>query len=94
MKMTWSDIVRKYTSRKFLAMVAAIIAAIAAYSGAEAGQAESVISLIMMGTSVVAYIIGEGLVDANRVIPAEVIETVDDSTALDEMTTVAKYRNK
>ena len=92
--MNLQDLVRKFTSRKFLAMVAAIIAAIAAYSGAEAGQAESIISLIMMGASVVAYIIGEGLVDANRVIPVEVVETTDDGTVLDEMTTVTKYRSK
>ena len=94
MKMTWSDIVRKYTSRKFLAMVAGLITAIAAVNGTEAGQPEPIMSLVVIGASVVAYIIGEGLVDVNRVTPAEVVEAVDDGTVLDEMTTVAKYRSK
>lgn len=58
------DLKRKLTSRKFWAAVAVFVAGmIKAFGGAESVAAE-VTALIMAGAAVVAYIIGEGLIDA------------------------------
>lgn len=58
------DLRRKLTSRKFWAAVAVFVAGmIKAFGGAESVAAE-VTALIMAGAAVVAYIIGEGLIDA------------------------------
>ena len=55
---------RKLTSRKFWAAIALFISGcIVAFNG-DAQKAEVVSGLIMQGAAVVAYIIGEGLVDA------------------------------
>lgn len=67
MKITRDDILRKLTSRKLWVAVAAFVAAVMVYCGASEGSAEKITSLIMMGASVIAYIVGEGLVDAKRV---------------------------
>lgn len=58
------DLRRKLTSRKFWAAVAVFVAGtIKAFGGTESVAAE-VTALIMAGAAVVAYIIGEGLIDA------------------------------
>ena len=58
------DWVRKLTSRKLWAAVASFVSMlIVALGGAEA-QATQVTALIIAGATVLAYIIGEGLVDA------------------------------
>ena len=55
---------RKLTSRKFWAAIALFVSGcIVAFKG-DAQKAEVVSGLIMQGAAVVAYIIGEGLVDA------------------------------
>ena len=59
-----TDWVRKLTSRKFWAAVAAFVTMAMTAAGAASGSAEKVAALIMAGASVVAYIIGEGLTDA------------------------------
>ena len=66
MKITWDDIARKLTSRKFWVALAAFVAGIMVYRGADASSAESVVSLMMAGASALAYILGEGLVDARK----------------------------
>lgn len=64
MKMTWEDIVRKLTSRKFWAAIASFVSMLIVALGASEATATQVTALIMAGASVVAYIIGEGLADA------------------------------
>lgn len=59
-----SDILRKLTSRKFWAAVAAFVAALIIALKGDAETAETVTGLIMAGATVIAYIVGEGLVDA------------------------------
>lgn len=60
------DWVKKLTSRKFWAAIASFVSMmIMAFGGAES-QATQVTALIMAGASVIAYIIGEGLTDANH----------------------------
>ena len=61
--MNKQDIIRKLTSRKFwLAVTAFVTELIVAFKG-DAATAETVSSMIMAGATVIAYIIGEGLID-------------------------------
>jgi hypothetical protein len=62
--MDWTAIKRKLTSRKLWTAVISFVTAIVVYSGSDAGTAERIASLIWAGASLVAYIFGEGLVDA------------------------------
>lgn len=62
--MSKDDIIRKLTSRKFWAALASFVSMlIMAFKGTEE-TATQVAALIMAGAAVIAYIIGEGLIDA------------------------------
>ena len=64
--MSKNDIIRKLTSRKFwLAIAAFITELIVAFKG-DAETAETISGMIMAGATVIAYIVGEGLVDAEK----------------------------
>ena len=64
--MNKTDIVRKLTSRKFWLAVAAFVTdLIVAFKG-DAELAETLSGMIMAGATVIAYIIGEGLIDAEN----------------------------
>ena len=64
--MSKQDIVRKLTSRKFwLAVAAFVTELIIAFKG-DAELAETLSGMIMAGATVIAYIVGEGLVDSER----------------------------
>ena len=64
--MNKNDIIRKLTSRKFwLAIAAFITELIVAFKG-DAATAETISGMIMAGATVIAYIFGEGLIDAER----------------------------
>lgn len=54
---------RKLTSRKLWAAVAGFVSGLLIFMGHSEAEATQVASLIMMGASVVAYCIGEGLAD-------------------------------
>lgn len=58
--------VRKLTSRKLWTAVASFVAMMIVATGGTEDTATQVTALIMAGASVVAYIIGEGLTDANN----------------------------
>ena len=60
------DIKRKLTSRKFWAAFAEFLTMLVVAFGGTQETATQVAALIMAGAAVVAYIIGEGLVDAAR----------------------------
>ena len=62
--MTGIDWVRKLTSRKFWAAIAEFVTMLIIALGGTQETAVQVTALIMAGASVVAYIIGEGLIDA------------------------------
>lgn len=62
--MTWDDIVRKLTSRKFWAAIAEFVAMLIIALKGSQETATQVTALIMAGAAVVAYIVGEGLADA------------------------------
>lgn len=63
MKINWKQ---KLTSRKFWAAVIAFVTAICAAFGIPDLTIEQVVAIITAGASLIAYIIGEGIVDAAR----------------------------
>ena len=58
------DWASKLTSRKFWAAIASFVSMLIIFFGGAESTATQVTALIMAGASVVAYIIGEGLIDA------------------------------
>jgi hypothetical protein len=60
-KVDWK---RKLTSRKMWAAVAGFVSMIVIAKTNDQNEAAQVAALIMAGASVVAYIVGEGLVDS------------------------------
>lgn len=62
-------IIRKLTSRKLWAAIVGFVTGLLIYMGRSEADAEQIGSLIMMGASVVAYIVGEGLADAGNNTP-------------------------
>lgn len=62
--MTWEDIKRKLTSRKFWLAIGSFVSMLIVALGGAEETATQVSALIMAGAAVVAYIIGEGLADA------------------------------
>ena len=63
MKVNWKQ---KLTSRKFWAAVVGFITPILIVFNVPNLTIEQVSTVIMSGATLIAYIIGEGLVDANR----------------------------
>jgi lipopolysaccharide export LptBFGC system permease protein LptF len=57
--MDWS----KLTSRKLWMAIAGFVSMLAVSFGVDASEAEQIAALIMAGAMVLAYIVGEGLVD-------------------------------
>ena len=64
--MTKDDIIRKLTSRKFVAAVVGFVTGLLIYLGKSEAETTQIGALIMSAASVIAYIIGEGLIDAAR----------------------------
>ena len=62
--MKWEDIQRKLTSRKFWLAIGSFVSMLIVALGGAEETATQVSALIMAGAAVVAYIIGEGMVDA------------------------------
>lgn len=71
---------KKLTSRKFWAAVCSLVAQMVVAFGGTEDQSVKITALIMAGATVIAYIIGEGLVDASHKddIPTEYILEYDD----------------
>lgn len=63
---TMIDWKSKLTSRKFWMAVTGFVTGLLTYLGVGAEESGEIGSLILMGASVLAYIIGEGLADAAR----------------------------
>lgn len=62
--MTKDDWIRKLTSRKFWVAIVGFATGLLLYIGKSEAEAEQIAGLIMSGAAVVAYILGEGLIDA------------------------------
>ncbi len=69
-------IVRKLTSRKLWMSVAAFVSGLIVAFDGSAAVAETVAGCIMAGAAVVAYVVGEGLIDRAA---AEQRETAQDT---------------
>ena len=81
-KIDWK---RKLTSRKFWAAVVGFITPIMIAAGAGDNEITQVAAIVMGGATLIAYIIGEGLVDSastDLVIDKEI--TADDAAETDE----------
>ena len=63
MKIDWK---KKLTSRKFWAAVVGFVVPLLLAFGVSESDAAQVSGIIMAGASLIAYIIGEGLVDAKN----------------------------
>lgn len=63
MKINWKQ---KLTSRKFWAAVVGFVTPVMFAFGRTEGDVTQATSIIMAGATLIAYIIGEGLVDAAR----------------------------
>ena len=59
-------IIRKLTSRKLWAAVASFVALLIVATGHTESEAAQMTAIIMAGASVIAYIVGQGLVDASN----------------------------
>ena len=64
--MSKEDIIRKLTSRKFWLAVAAFVTELMIAFNGDAELAETLSGMIMAGATVIAYIVGEGLIDAGN----------------------------
>lgn len=62
--MSKDDWIRKLTSRKFWVAIVGFATGLLLYLGKSEAEAEQIAGLIMSGAAVVAYILGEGLIDA------------------------------
>lgn len=64
--MTWEDFVRKICSRKLWVAVCGLVSGLLLAFKVDAATVDTVSGVIMAGASVIAYIIGEGLIDNAR----------------------------
>lgn len=62
--MTWNDILRKLTSRKFWAAVALFVSGLYTAFGGKPETAQTLTGCIMQGAAVLGYLLAEGLSDA------------------------------
>ena len=70
--MTKKDIIRKLTSRKLWLSVASFVSMLCIAFGKSDSEAAQVSALIIAGATVIAYIVGEGLIDsANLYVPRD-----------------------
>ena len=63
MNIDWKS---KLTSRKFWVAVVGFVTSVLFAFNVDAGTTEKVVGIITAGSVMIAYIIGEGLVDSNR----------------------------
>lgn len=64
--MNKEDLVRKLTSRKFWAAIAGFVTGLVVFLKNPTTDAQAITALIMSMGTLIAYIVGEGLIDAAR----------------------------
>lgn len=57
---------RKLTSRKFWAAVTGFVSPLLLAFGVSESEVTQIVGIVMAGATLIAYIIGEGLVDSNK----------------------------
>lgn len=75
----------KLTSRKFWMAVVGFVGPLLIAFGVSEDVATEITAIIMAGASVVAYIIGEGLADAQHVEPEVIVMGEDEVATLEEV---------
>jgi hypothetical protein len=66
--MTWDDVKRKLSSRKFWALLAVFVPSLLVFTGViDVDRAETLKALIVMGGACVAYMFAESVVDTARI---------------------------
>ena len=75
---------KKLTSRKFWVAVCTLVSGLVTAFGGTEDQGVKITALIMAGAAVIAYIIGEGLVDASNKEPERVALSYEDQPPLQE----------
>ena len=76
---------RKLTSRKLWVSICSLVTNFIVLFGGTEDTTVKVTALIMAGASVIAYIIGEGLVDAANKEPAQTIQVYEDDPPEEEV---------
>lgn len=61
------DIIRKLTSRKFWIALVGFVGALLVAFNVDSGSVEQITSIIMSFASLIAYVVAEGMIDANGV---------------------------
>lgn len=69
--MTKKDILRKLTSRKLWLSIASFVSMLCVALGRAESEAAQVSALIIAGATVIAYVVGEGLIDYANVTEEE-----------------------
>ena len=82
---TMIDWKRKLTSRKFWMALVGLVSGIMVAFGSDAETVETVSGIIMSAASVVAYLIAEGLADANNVEPEIIVMKDSEVANLEEL---------
>ena len=75
---------KKLTSRKFWAAVCSLVTQMVVAFGGSEDQSVKVTAMIMAGATVIAYIIGEGLVDASYNKKTDAIEYIIEDEIAEE----------
>lgn len=70
----------KLTSRKFWTAIAGFVSMLAVALGADEASGTQITALIMAGASVIAYIVGEGMIDSAAASSHYMTDTVDAGT--------------
>lgn len=65
--MNWSDIIRKFTSRKLWLAIAGVATGIAMILGVQASEIADIAGGVISVLSALTYIVVEGKIDAERV---------------------------
>lgn len=81
MKIDW---IRKLTSRKLWMAIGSFVALLVVAFGGTEESATQITAIIMAGASVVAYIVGEGLVDAAASVDVTLEEEIVTEDKADE----------
>lgn len=79
------DFMRKLCSRKFWLAVVGFITGLLTLKGLGADQVEKIGGIIMMGASVIAYIIGEGLADSAEITEVHEMSEEDTQKMIDSL---------
>lgn len=81
MKIDW---VRKLTSRKFWLAIVGFVTPLCLAFGVSQDMTTQTAGIIMAGATMIAYIIGEGLIDSSTIDTSTDISTENDTSAEDE----------